>query len=269
MNQRGGNLSTKSLGQHFLTDRGIIRRILNASELDLKDHVVEIGPGRGHLTDAIAERVGSLIAVEIDQNLVRDLNERFIGQTNVTIFSGDAREVDFSLLTNTSKPYKLVANLPYYAAMPIIRRFLGSSHRPSMMVIMVQREVAQQMVAQPGDMGLVSVAIQLYGRPKIIANVSPRSFRPQPKVTSTIVRIDPFDSPVVNFDREENFFRIVKAGFSAPRKQLRNSLKNGLNIESDIVDKWLVKSEIDPIRRAQTLTLDEWARMYKIFYEMV
>jgi 16S rRNA (adenine1518-N6/adenine1519-N6)-dimethyltransferase len=269
MNQSGGNLPRKSLGQHFLTDRGIIRRILSVADLDLKDHVVEIGPGRGHLTGAIVERVGSLVAVEIDQNLVSDLKERFFDQANVTILSGDAREVDFSLLTDVGKPYKLVANLPYYAAMPIIRRFLGSSYRPSMMVIMVQREVAQQMVAQPGDMGLVSVAIQLYGRPKIVAHVPPRSFRPQPKVTSTIVRIDPFDSPVVDFDREENFFRVVKAGFSAPRKQLRNSLKNGLNVESDIVDKWLEESGIDPVRRAQTLTLDEWALLYKIFYEMV
>ena len=145
----------------------------------------------------------------------------------------------------------------------IVRRFLEASHKPSLMVFMVQREVARRMAASPGDMSLLSVAVQLYGRPRIVSYVPPRAFRPAPKVTSAIVRIDVFTKPAVAFERPDDFFDVVRAGFSAPRKQLRNSLTHGLAISSEAAVGLLTQADIDPRRRAETLSLHEWDLLYR------
>lgn len=253
----------KSLGQHFLVDRRAVQRIVDAADLSAADHVLEVGPGRGHLTGALAGRVRGLVAVEIDEALAGTLAARFGDRPNVRVVAADARDVDIRSLVPPGSRYKVVANLPYYAASPIVRRFLEADPRPVLMVVMVQLEVALEMAAQPGKMGLLSVATQLYGRPRVVARVPPRAFRPQPKVTSAVVRIDLLDAPAVAFDSEQGFFRIVRAGFSAPRKQLRNSLRNGLDVPADAVDTGLSEAGIDPVRRAQTLTLDEWGRLYE------
>ena len=262
---KGETRLAKSLGQHFLIDGRIVGRIVSAADLTVFDHVVEVGPGRGRLTSALSERVERLVAVEIDRNLAKKLESRFHDRPNVRIVAADARDIDVSLIIQDGVPYKVVANLPYYAAMPIVRRFLTTDIKPLLMVVMVQKEVALQMVAQPGSMGLISVATQLYGRCSLVTEVSSRAFRPQPKVKSAVVRIDLFDAPSVSFDSEEKFFRVVKAGFSAPRKQLRNSLRNGLDVEANVVDTGLLEAGIDPVRRAQTLTMEEWGRLYEIF----
>lgn len=159
--------------------------------------------------------------------------------------------------------YKVVANLPYYAASPIVRRFLSAEHKPRLMVVMVQREVARNMAAVPGQMRLLSVAVQLYGWPRIVASVPPRAFRPPPAVSSAVVRIDVFEEPPIPIDSEERFFEVVRAGFSTPRKQIRNSLRNGLGLTGDAVSSVLGKAAIDPTRRAQTLTLEEWGALYR------
>ena len=253
----------KSLGQHFLTDGRVVGRILHAAEVSEKDHVVEVGPGRGILTRALAARAKRVVAVEMDEELADRLTFEFQAIDSVTVVTGDARELDVNALVSPETSYKVVANLPYYAASPIVRRFLEASHKPSLMVFMVQREVARSMAASPGDMSLLSVAVQLYGRPRIVSYVPPRAFRPAPKVTSAIVRIDVFTKPAVAVERPEDFFDVVRAGFSAPRKQLRNSLTHGLAISSEAVEGLLRQADIDPRRRAETLSLEEWDLLYR------
>lgn len=250
----------KSLGQNFLVDGGVRSRIVSAAELTTEDTVVEVGPGRGFLTRALAERAGSVVAVELDAALAAALEEKAL--PSVRVVSADAREIPIESLVGDSAPYKLVANLPYYAASPIIRRFLESHHKPEVMVVMVQREVAQTMTAKQGKMGLLSVATQVYGRTRVVCHVPPRAFRPVPKVWSSVVRIDVYDAPTVPFDSPQGFFEVVRAGFSAPRKQIRNSLANGLDIPSARSERVLGEARIDPSRRAQTLTVAEWGVLY-------
>ena len=252
----------KSLGQHFLVDRGVRNRIVEAAELSQGDVVVEVGPGRGFLTKALAERAGAVVAVELDESLALGLAER-LGGGNVRVVHGDARDVEIEPLAGDARAYKLVANLPYYAASPIVRRFLEAQRKPGLMVVMVQREVAETMAAGPGRMGILSVAVQVYGSPRLVRRVPPRAFRPAPKVWSSVVRIDVYNSPVVGFASAEGFFQVVRAGFSAPRKQLRNSLANGLGIAGDLAEAALAGAEIDPTRRAQTVSVEEWGRLYE------
>ena len=206
----------KSLGQNFLVDRRIVTRIIAAAELTPEDTVLEIGPGRGTLTRPLAEYAASLTAIELDDNLAAALTTEFASQPHVRVIHADAREVDISTIAPPQTPYKVVANLPYYAAQPIVRRFLEAEHKPTLMVIMLQREVARTMTAAPGDMSLLSVATQLYGKPRIVTSVPPRAFRPAPKVTSAVVRIDVFPQPALPIDSIDAFFTLVRAGFSAP-----------------------------------------------------
>ena len=252
----------KSLGQNFLVDRRVVSRILTAADLTHTDTVLEVGPGRGILTGPLAERAASLTAIELDDNLAVALTTEFASQPHVRIVHADAREVDIPSLVPQDAPYKLIANLPYYAAQPIIRRFLESEHKPSIMVIMVQREVARNMTAKPGDMSILSVATQLYGKPRIIASVPPRAFRPAPKVTSAIVHIEVYPQPALALDSVDAFFTLVRAGFSAPRKQVHNCLQQGLSLPRDEAETMLSEAGIDPKRRPQTLSLDDWGNLY-------
>lgn len=252
----------KSLGQNFLVDRRIVSRIITAADLTPHDTVLEIGPGRGILTRPLAERAASLTAIELDNDLAADLTTEFAQRPHVRIVHADAREIDIDSATPSDAPYKLIANLPYYAAQPIIRRFLEADCKPALMVVMVQREVARNMTAAPGDMSLLSVATQLYGRPRIVASVPPRAFRPAPKVTSAIVRIDVFREPAITLDSIEAFFTLVRAGFSAPRKQIHNCLRQGLSIPRHDAENILTQAGIDPKRRPQTLSLEDWGSLY-------
>ncbi len=252
----------KSLGQNFLVDGRVRNRIAAAADLTSDDVVVEIGPGRGFLTSALATRAGRLVAVEVDGELISNLSETYADSPNVTVVHADAREIEIDSLVPAGAPYKLVANLPYYAATPIIRRFIEAEHKPVLLVVMVQREVAQEMAAEPGQMRLLSVATQMFGRPRIVTEVPPTAFRPRPKVTSAVVRIDTYDRPALNVDSVPRFFDLVRAGFSAPRKQLRNSLSQGLSVSPNEGQTLLDQSGIDSTRRAQTLSLAEWGRLY-------
>ncbi len=253
----------KSLGQHFLVDRRAIASIVAAADLSADDLVVEIGPGRGALTRPLVERAGRLVAVEVDALLAARLRKTYADHPGFSVLVEDAREVDIDGLAPNGAPYKVVANLPYYAASPIVRRFLEANSKPRLLVVTVQREVAQEMVAKPGQMGLLSVAVQLYGTPRIVTSVPPRAFRPPPKVTSAVVRIDVRPEPAVAFDSPDDFFRVVKAGFSARRKQLHNSIGRGLALEPETAKTLLADAGIDPTRRAQTLSLDEWGALYE------
>lgn len=253
----------RSLGQNFLVDRRVLARIVDAAELSPTDQVLEIGPGRGILTERLADVAGRVTAVELDDVLAARLSARFADRSNVCVVPGDASTVDVGELLDTSSGYKLVANLPYYAATPIVRRFLEMDDGPHLMVVMVQREVARSMTAAPGKMSLLSVATQLYGRPRIIASVPPRAFRPAPKVTSAVVRIDVYERPALELSSEREFFRLVRAGFSARRKQLRNALSQGLDVPAAEVERLLSRAGIDPKRRAETLSLAEWGVLHE------
>lgn len=240
-------------------------KIVDAAELSSDDTVLEIGPGRGFLTKALAEHAGRVIAVELDGNLIERLREKVAEYSNVEIVEGDGREIDIDILVGANADYKVVANLPYYAATPIVRRFLEAMHKPRLLVVMVQREVAREMTAEPGKMGILSVATQVYGKPRIVTSVPPKAFRPSPNVTSAVIRIDVYDEPAVEFETPDEFFRVVKAGFSAPRKQMHNNLKRELDMDSDEVMALLRNAGIEQTRRAQTLSISEWGRLYHEF----
>jgi 16S rRNA (adenine1518-N6/adenine1519-N6)-dimethyltransferase len=252
----------KSLGQNFLVDSRVARKIVSTAEIGPEDTVLEIGPGRGALTRHLAGACRRLVAVELDSALASELRKRYPAESGVEIVHGDAREIPLEQIFDPHEPYKVVANLPYYAANRIVRRFLTAERKPIMLVFMVQREVARTMAAQPGDMGLLSVMVQLYGSVRVAFSVPPRAFRPAPKVTSAVVRIDVFDQPAFDLESQKDFFDLVIAGFSAPRKQIRNSLKNGLRVTGEFASDLLSGADIDPKRRPETLSVEEWSRVY-------
>ena len=253
----------KSLGQHHLVDAGVLSRILAAAELTEEDVVLEVGPGLGTLTRGLVERVSRVVAVEMDPRLAASLPKRLGHPANLATIEADARTMDIGSLVGNEPGYKVVANLPYYAANPIVRRLLESEPKPALMVIMVQQEVARVMVAEPGRMGLLSVATQYYAQPALVCDVPPAAFRPPPKVTSAVVRLEIRPHPAVAVGDREAFFDLVRAGFSAPRKQLRNSLSHGLGVPGAVVGQLLEGLDLDGRRRAETLTLDEWAAVYR------
>lgn len=256
----------KRLGQHFLTDRRILQRILAAARLSPSDTVVEVGAGRGILTQGLAQAAGRVIAVEIDEALCEQIRLRLAPHPNVTIVCGDILALppeELLARAGATLPYVVVANLPYYIASAVLRRFLEAQTPPQQLIVMVQAEVAESMCAEPGHMGLLSVATQFYAQTRILFYVPPRAFRPPPKVRSAVVRLDVRPQPAVAVDDREAFFRLVRAGFAAPRKQLRNVLALGLGIEPGAAEALLAAAAIDAQRRAQTLSMEEWARLYE------
>ena len=250
-----------------MTDIRTVGRILDAAGLTPDDLVVEIGPGRGVLTKRLVERVRRVVAIELDGDLAAGLPSRLGFPANLTCVQADARDVDLSALIAPETSYKVVANLPYYAANPIVRRLLESQPKPDVLVVMVQQEVAKNMGAQPGSMGILSVATQFYARAKMVCSVPPASFRPPPKVTSAVVRLDVLPETAAVVESEEGFFKVVRAGFAAPRKQLRNSLSQGLGIEPADGGRILELAGIDATRRPQTLDIPEWAMVYRAWEE--
>jgi 16S rRNA (adenine1518-N6/adenine1519-N6)-dimethyltransferase len=264
--------SRKSLGQHFLHDGSILDRIVEAADITAHDAALEVGPGLGALTSRLVQRAGQVVTIELDPALAAALPARLGSPANLTSTTGDARSADIAGLVGTDTPYKMLSNLPYYAANPIIRRFLEIPPHPQLMVVMVQREVAQTMVAKPGKMGILSVAVQYYARPSLICDVPPQAFHPQPKVSSAVVKLELFAKSPVAVADPPAFFDLVRAGFSAPRKQLCNSLKQGLGNHGlgsrglgappEQTAELLESVHLDGRRRAETLSLEEWTALY-------
>ena len=255
----------KSLGQHFLTDARIANRIVAAADLDGADTVVEIGPGAGVLTRRLVGQAGKVVAVELDQRLGEELPGRLGFPANLEVVQGDGREVDPGALVGADTAYKVVANLPYYAAAPIVRRFLETVRPPTLMVVMVQREVADAMSAKPGEFTLLSVATQFYAEPSVVAQVPARCFRPPPKVSSTVLKLAVRPEPAAPVADRGAFFALVRAGFSAPRKQLRNSLMQGTGAPAETVTAALDAAGIDGQRRPATLGVCEWAALETVW----
>ena len=246
-----------------MADARIANRIVAAAEPDGSDTVLEVGPGAGVLTRRLVERAGRVVAVELDPRLCEELPERLGFPSNLEVAQGDGREVDPDDLVGAATAYKVVANLPYYAAAPIVRRFLETVRPPTLMVVMVQREVADTMNAKAGEFTLLSVATQFYAEPSVVAQVPARSFRPPPKVSSTVLKLAVRPEPEADVEDREGFFALVRAGFSAPRKQLRNSLMQGTGAPAETVAAALDAADIDGQRRPATLAVAEWAALGK------
>ena len=268
--RHAGLRARKGLGQHFLVDESVLGLIIETAELASSDIVIEIGPGLGILTRELAGKAGRVIAVELDGRLAAVLKESLAAFDNVTIINGDILKIDPAVLLREAggPEYKVVANLPYYITSPVLRHFLEAPARPRTMVVMVQKEVAEVIAARPGRMSLLSVGVQLYGKPEIIGHVSAESFYPVPEVDSAILKISVSAGPRVAVSDEAGFFSVVRAGFSASRKQLINSLVRGLGLPRAEVLRMLEDSGIEPRRRAETLSLEEWSRLWRVFAEM-
>jgi 16S rRNA (adenine1518-N6/adenine1519-N6)-dimethyltransferase len=277
----------KGLGQNFLTDPVHLDRIAAAAELSREDVVIEVGPGVGTLTVRLAAQAGRVVAVELDASLLPALRETLAACANVAIVQGDILQLDPGQLSmaNSQWPivndqpsdhvgsltidhfpltidqYKVVANLPYYITSAAIRHFLTAAPPAALLVFTIQREVAQRIVAKPPDMSLLAVSVQYFARPEIIARIPAGAFYPPPKVDSAILRLRPWDRPPVDAPDDDAFFSVVRAGFGQRRKQLRNSLRANLGLAQDRVDAILAQAGVDAQRRAETLTLAEWAQV--------
>ncbi len=250
----------KSLGQNFLFDEAILDRIVVAADVGQGDVVLEIGPGAGSLTRRLARAAAHVIAVELDDRLLPVLHHTLADFSNVTLIHGDILKVQIPNLKSQTpnSNYKVVANIPYYLTSALIRRLLEAEAKPSLVVLTVQREVAGRICASPPEMSLLAVSVQFYGRPRLVGHIPAGAFYPAPDVDSAIVRIDLFDQPPLRGAEADQFFALVKAGFSQKRKQIKNALAGGLRLEGAEAEKLLLAANIDPARRAETLTLEEW-----------
>lgn len=250
---------SKKLGQNFLIKRGIVDEIVHAAELTPGEPVLEVGPGIGTLTQGLAQSGADVTAIELDRRLLEVLDTTLASYNNVRIIHGDVLKLDVPSIMN-NKPFKVVANLPYYITTPIIMSLLESKLPIERLVVMVQKEVALRMVAKPGtkDYGALSVAVQYYTEPDIVLDVPPKSFLPAPAVTSSVIRCVLRDKPPVDVIDEKLFFRVVKAGFAQRRKTFANTMKT-TGLSKDRIEELLAKANIDGQRRGETFTLQEFA----------
>jgi len=254
---------SKKLGQNFLINKKDFEKILKAAELSKADTVLEIGPGIGNLTLRLAEKVKKVIAVEKDKKMCEILAQVLKNENieNVQIINQDILKLN---LNSRFARIKIVANLPYYITSPVIRKFLELKKPPQVMILMVQKEVGQRICANPNKMSLLAISVQFYANAKIISYISKKSFWPQPKVDSAIIKIIPFKAQRSK-KYTEKFFKIVKAGFSQPRKQLINNLSKELSLEKEKIKEWLLKNNVRPSQRAETLNVNEWQKLTKSF----
>ncbi|OGI17428.1 MAG: ribosomal RNA small subunit methyltransferase A [Candidatus Moranbacteria bacterium RIFCSPHIGHO2_02_FULL_40_12b] len=256
------------LGQNFLVNKDIAKKIVEAAELKPDDVVLEIGPGKGILTEELAKKAGKVIAVEIDGNLVEILENKFKNKKNVEIIKGDVLQLTTYNLQLTT--YKIVANLPYYITSPVIRKFLESENPPSKMILMLQKEVAERIVASSGKMSILAVSVQYYAQPQVIFNVPRENFDPAPEVDSAVIHIKTLKQENIKTKEQKSkeskkFFRVVKAGFCAKRKTLINNLANSFHLEKKEVEEKLKRVGISSRTRAQELSVKDWKKLAELF----
>ncbi len=256
-------LPKKSLGQNFLFDEGILRRIVSAGEVTAVDDVLEIGAGIGALTAVLAQEAASVTAVELDTRLIPILQNELSPYDTVTIVHGD-------ILTENpaayfTKPYKVIANVPYYITGAILRHLLGSTPKPSRMVLTMQKEVAERITAVPPQMSMLAVSVQFYGRVSIVDTIKAGAFWPRPKVDSAVLLIDLMGETAVDTSTidEKKFFRLVKVGFAQKRKQLQKNLR-ALRFSREQIIAKMEEAHIAPSRRAQSLSISEWVQLYEV-----
>ena len=275
--ERYGFRLTKSLGQNFLTDKNIIDNIIEASNIGENDLVIEIGPGIGVITKEAAAKAGSVIAVEIDKNLIPILQETLADETNVKIINRDILKTDLTAVIEEEKKnspqmesVRIIGNLPYYITTPIIMKLLEDGVPADSITVMMQKEVADRIKAAPGnkERGALSVAVQYYCQVVKVTDVPKEVFVPAPKVDSTVLRLDIRKEKPVELKDDKLFFKAVKSGFAQRRKTLLNSLASGTGLGKDKIGQILEEAGIDPGRRAETLDIDEFAKIANGMFEM-
>lgn len=253
----------KGLSQSFLTDPYVVRDIVDAAQVTPEDQLLEIGPGLGILTRALTAAAKRVVAVELDRRLAELLPDLVPFRHRLEVLQADALDVDPAGLFDG--PYKVAANLPYAVTSPMLRHLLTARLKPDVMVVMVQKEVAERIAARPGDTSLLSIMVQLYSRVSVVRQVPASAFFPPPKVDSTVLKLEVYGELPVEVDDPESLLRLASAGFSRRRKQLHNALSEALWFPAGEVTKVLDAAGIDPTRRAQTLTIEEWARLHRTY----
>lgn len=251
---------SKGLGQNFLIDDEILSEIVRIAEIPADSTVLEIGPGLGGLTRYLAESAAEVVAVELDRRMILPLKEVLQKYDHVRIVQGDILEIDPDSLVADST-YSVVANIPYYITSAVIRHLLSAKTKPRRMVLTVQKEVAQRICALPGDLSLLALSVQIFGSVSIPLTIPADAFFPQPKVDSAVVKIDVYPEPLISAAESDDFFKLAKAGFGQKRKTLRNSLSSNLHISTLEAEAALTAAGIDPMRRAETLSIEEWKRL--------
>ncbi len=247
----------KSLGQNFLQDSSVLEKIALAAEIQEDDCILEIGPGLGSLTRYLAVSAKEVTAIELDPDMLAPLQAVLTPYQNVRVVHGDILKTPVSEIIN--KPdYLVAANIPYYITSAVIRHLLESNPKPRRIVLTIQKEVAERICARAGDLSLLSLSVQVYGKPSIAAHIPAAAFHPVPKVDSAILRIDIYNEPLIPTELLKTFFKLIKAGFGQKRKTLRNSLSSGLHIPTTESEALLSSAGIDFMRRAETLSIDEW-----------
>ncbi len=253
----------KGLGQNFLQDPFALEKIVSAAEIQSSDTVLEIGPGLGSLARYLAVSAKEVVAVELVENLLPPLKAILTPYQNIRLIHGDILKISPKDL-KFENDYVVVANIPYYITSAVIRHLLESESKPRRIVLTVQKEVAQRICAAPGDMSLLALSVQVYGKPRIAAHIPANAFFPAPKVDSAVLTVDIYSSPQIEEELMTTFFKLIKAGFSQKRKTLRNSLSSGLHISPIGAANLLTQVNIDPQRRAETLSIEEWERLSEI-----
>jgi len=244
---------SKRLGQNFLIDKRVLEKIIDVADIKPNETILEVGPGIGTLTQKLAAKAGKVIAIEKDRKMINILKETLTDYKNIEVINADI--LNYQLSTTN---YKLIANIPYYLTSALIRKFLECQNPPTEMILMIQKEVAQRICAKPPNISLLAVAVQFYANTRIMFYVSKNCFWPSPKIDSAIIKIEPIKKYSVPADL---FFKIVKAGFSQPRKQLASNLQKYLKLDRAQVETWLVKNKINPTQRAETLSVDQWVEL--------
>lgn len=244
----------KSLGQHWLRDRDVLTHIADCADVSPSDTVLEIGPGLGTLTSELLRRAKSVTAVEFDADLARKLPGQFPGK-NLTVIHQDILTFDLSVLP---AGYKVVANVPYYITSKIVKLLMTAQNKPSVVVLLIQKEVAERLAAAPGDMSILAISAQVFAEVSLGEVVPAELFTPPPKVDSQVVVLRTHETPKIQPDEEKAFFRTVKAGFVARRKKLRSSLSGGLGISKEAAEQMLHEAGISPDARAEDLSVDQW-----------
>lgn len=253
----------KTLGQNFLIDQNALDTIVDAADLYEGDHVVEVGPGTGFLTEQLIQKVKHVTSIELDKDMVNILKAQFSLTENLTIIHSDILKLGTDDYGLTNKHFKVVANIPYYITSPVIRHFLQGKIRPKLMVLLVQKEVAQKMCSLKGR-SFITMETAAQGHAEYIATIKASAFYPSPQVDSAILKITVFPEPKVPDEELEGFLRIVKFGYSQKRKKLTNSLGAGLHKEVDEMRELLAKAKINPGVRAEELEVEDWKRLYEI-----
>lgn len=256
---------SKGLGQNFLVDENILRKIANVAEISAGDVVLEVGPGLGSLTRYLAVQARQVIAVELDGKMLPVLHETLAAFSNVKIIIGDVLKINPTELlasyTQSASSYRVVANIPYYITSALIRHLLEAEIQPSSMVLTVQKEVAQRICDQPPNMSLLALGVQVYGEPKTASKIPAGAFYPSPKVDSMVVIINLYPDPLIPNEDLPQFFLLAKSGFSQKRKTLLNALSAGMRWPKDQTEEILSQAGIDSKRRAQTLSIPEWGKL--------